>query len=273
MGIQIQPKEYKELLESIRFIYGYDFTDYAESSLTRRIVHFMEARKIDSVDRLGKLLLKDESTFEQFVQDLSITVTEMFRDPTFYKSLRLKVIKRLATYPVIKIWIAGCATGEEVYSMAILLKEEGLLARSIIYATDINQRSLMVARDGIFPLEGMQHYTRNYLESGGKEQFSQYYTSKYNAVLFDAKLRENVVFSPHNLVLDKSFNEFQLIICRNVIMYFNNTLQNKVINLFCESLCNFGILGLGDKESLLLVEKKNAFEEVDRKEKIYMKIK
>lgn len=272
MEIVIDAIEYKDLLESIRFIYGYDFTDYAEASVKRRIVHFMSGRKIDSVARLGKMLLKDEAFFEEFVQDLSITVTEMFRDPSFYLSLREKVMKRLATYPVIKIWIAGCATGEEVYSVAIMLKEEGLLERSIIYATDINQRSLSIAKEGIYPVESMKTYTENYLNAGGKEPFSNYYMAKFNAVLFDKALKQNVVFSVHNLAADKSFNEFQLIICRNVIMYFNQNLQDKVIRLFSESLCYFGFLGLGDKESLLFSTMKDRFEEVDKKEKIFKKI-
>lgn len=272
MEVVIDDKEYKELLESIRFIYGYDFTDYAESSVKRRIAHFMENRKIDALDKLGKMLLKEEHVFEEFVQELSITVTEMFRDPSFYKCIREKVAKRLATYPVIKIWIAGCATGEEIYSFAILLKEEGLLERSIIYATDINQKSLQTARQGVYPLDSMQSYTTNYLKAGGKRSFSEYYIARYNSVLFDKSLQENVVFSPHNLATDRSFNEFQMIICRNVLMYFNPHLQNKVINLFCGSLCTFGYLGLGDKESLLFFEGKDCFEEVDRKEKVFRKI-
>lgn len=273
MELNIDKKEYKELLESIRFIYGYDFTDYAEPSVKRRIVHFMEGRKIASIDKLGKILLKDEDTFEEFVQELSITVTEMFRDPFFYKSLREKVLKRLATYPVIKTWIAGCATGEEVYSLAIILKEEGLLERSIIYATDINQRSLQIAKQGVYSVRSMKTYTKNYDESGGKESLSIYYKASHNAVLFDHSLRQNVVFAPHNLATDKSFNEFQLIICRNVLMYFNQHLQDSVVGLFYESLCPFGFLCLGDKESLLFSERKNCFEEIDRNAKIYMKIK
>lgn len=266
-------KGYKELLESIRFVYGYDFTEYVETSVKRRIEHFINSRNIDTLDKLGKILLKDEGIFKEFVQELSVTVTEMFRDPLFYKSIREKVVRRLATYPVIKIWIAGCATGQEVYSIAILLKEEGLYERSIIYATDINQKSLQIAGEGVYSLDSMKMYTENYLLAGGKNEFSEYYLAKYNSVLFDKSLRQNVVFSPHNLVADKSFNEFQLIICRNVLMYFNQGLQNKVFDLLYESLCDFGFLGLGDKESLLFSDKKNLFEETDRKQKIYMKVK
>lgn len=271
--MQFDNKEFKELLESIRFIYGYDFTDYAEASVKRRIDHFMSTRKITALDQLGKMILQDEKLFEEFIQEVSVTVTEMFRDPVFYKSLRQNVMKRLATYPFIKIWIAGCATGEEIYSIAILLQEEGLLNRSVIYATDINQKSLQIAKEGVYSVENMKTHTANYQKAGGTKSFSEYYKAKYNSVLFDKSLKQNIVFSPHNLASDKSFNEFQLIICRNVLIYFNQQLQNKVINLFYESLCPFGFLGLGNKESLLFSEKKKCFDEVDRKEKIFMKTK
>lgn len=262
---------FNEFLESIRFVYGYDFTDYAEASVKRRVTHFMQIKKIPELSHLAKIVMQDEKVFEEFIQELSVTVTEMFRDPAFYKSLRENVIKRLATYPFIKIWIAGCATGEEAYSVAILLKEEGLLSRSVIYATDINQRSLQFAKEGVFAVENMKKYTANYHKSGGKKSFSEYYKAKYNSVMFDKSLRQNMVFSPHNLAVDKSFNEFQMIICRNVLIYFNQELQNHVINLFYDSLCPFGFLGLGSKESLLFSDKKNSFEDVDRKEKIFMK--
>src|SRR6267154_1368470 len=168
MDSLIDTNAYNELLGSIRIVYGYDFTDYAESSVKRRIIHFMDNKGLSTLDNLGKLLLEDENIFEEFVQGLSITVTEMFRDPTFYRSVREKVLKRLATYPVVKVWLAGCATGEEAYSIAILLKEEGLLDRSIIYATDINQRSLEIAKHGVYSLAGMTTHTRNYLHAGGK---------------------------------------------------------------------------------------------------------
>jgi len=264
-------EELKDFLESIRYMYGYDFTDYAESSIRRRIAHFMGMYSIVSVHDLGRILLKEENIFEQFIQELSVTVTEMFRDPTFYKSLRENTMKRLATYPIIKVWIAGCATGEEIYSFAIMLKEEGLLDRSIIYATDINQRSLQIAKEGVYPVEQMKEYTTNYLKAGGESSFSEYYISKYNSVMFDKSLRQNIVFSPHNLATDKSFNEFQLVICRNVLIYFNQQLQNRAINLFYESLCPFGFLGLGNKESLLFTDKKAFFDDVDKKERIFMK--
>jgi chemotaxis protein methyltransferase CheR len=273
MEHKINDTEYKELLESIRFVYGYDFTDYAESTVKRRIMNFMTARNIESADKLARILLKDESIFEEFVLDMSVTVTEMFRDPSFYNCIREKIINRLATYPIIKIWIAGCATGEEVYSLTILLKEELLLHRSIIYATDINQRSLQMAKDGVYPLELMKKYNSNYHEAGGKFTLSDYYNLQHNTVKFDKALRENVVFSPHNLATDQSFNEFQMIICRNVLLYFNQHLQNKVIGLFHQSLCSFGFLGLGDKESLLFYDKRENLEDIVKKERIYRKIK
>ncbi|MFZ6012366.1 MAG: CheR family methyltransferase [Bacteroidota bacterium] len=269
---EFDPTEFKLLLESIRTTYGYDFTDYSEASVKRRISHFTREHGITTLSQLQETLLMNEGVFEEFIQKVSVTVTEMFRDPTFYKSVREKVMKRLATYPLIRIWIAGCATGEEVYSFAILLREEGLLNRSLIYATDINQKSLEVAKEGIYPLANMKLYTENYVKAGGTTAFSEYYTAKYEAAMFDKTLRQNIVFSPHNLTADGSFNEFQLVICRNVLIYFNQHLQNKVINLFYESLCPFGFLGLGSKESLLFTDRRRYFEEIVRKEKIYMKI-
>jgi chemotaxis protein methyltransferase CheR len=264
--------ELKQFLESVRFVYGYDFTEYSEASVKRRIQAFMDGQKIGTVKELGKLILKDESAFEQFVQDITVNVTEMFRDPLFYRSLRKQVIGRLATYPFIKIWIAGCSTGEEVYSVAIMLQEEGLLDRSVIYATDINQQALQQAKEGISSIDHMKGYTENYIKAGGKGSFSDYYTAKYDSVLWDKSLRQNVVFSVHNLVMDKSFNEFELILCRNVLIYFNQSLQNKVITLFYESLRLFGFLALGNKESLLFFDKRKSFEDIDKREKIFMKI-
>ncbi len=266
-------EEHKKLLESIKRTYGYDFTEYAEASVHRRIKHFMNTRNITVLSELSKKLLAEERFFQEFVQEISVTVTEMFRDPAFYKSLRDNVMRRLATYPFIKVWIAGCATGEEVYSIAILLKEAELLNRSIIYATDINQKSLQIAKEGVYPSSNMKLYTTNYQKSGGVNSFSEYYMAKYDSVLFDKSLKQNIVFSPHNLAADKSFNEFHLIICRNVLIYFNQHLQNKVINLFYDSLCPFGFMGLGNKESLLFSEKQKNFDTIDRKEKIFIKNK
>ena len=268
----IESEDLKAMLAAIREVYGYDFTQYAEASIKRRSLYFMNSRQINTVRELSQLLLQDEVVFEEFVRNLSVTVTEMFRDPAFYAGLRNKVTKRLATYPFIKVWVAGCATGEEVYSIAILLKEEGLLNRSLIYATDINQHSLHLAKTGIFPMDLMKSYTTNYHKSGGQRDFSDYYVAQYNAALFDRGLRNNIVFAPHNLASDQSFNEFQLILCRNVLIYFNQHLQNRVMNLFYDSLCTFGILGLGNKESLLFTDKQNRFDTIDKKQKIFMKM-
>jgi chemotaxis protein methyltransferase CheR len=268
----INPEDLRMLLDAIRDAYGYDFTQYAEASIKRRCLYFMNAQNIRTTRELSDLLVSNEHLFEEFVRNLSVTVTEMFRDPGFYACLRNKVLKRLATYPFIKVWVAGCATGEEVYSIAILLREEGLLNRSLIYATDINQHSLLQAKEGIFPLDLMKAYTENYQKSGGEQNFSQYYVAHYDAVLFDRSLRNNIVFAPHNLASDQSFNEFHLILCRNVLIYFNQELQNKVINLFYDSLCTFGILGLGSKESLLFTDKQKSFDTIDKKQKIFIKI-
>ena len=271
--IMIASDELKTMLEALRTAYGYDFTDYAEVSVKRRVTGFMTKRKLTSIGDLQETLVKDDKLFEEFIREISVTVTEMFRDPTFYKALREKVVNRLKTYPFVKIWLAGCATGEEVYSLAILLKEEGILNRSVIYATDINQGSLQIAREGIYPLEYMKNYTSNYQKSGGKTNFSDYYIAKFGSAMFDQSLRENVVFSSHNLATDKSFNEFHMIICRNVLIYFNQQLQSRVIGLFYDSLCPFGFLGLGSKESLLFAANQADFSDIDRREKIFMKEK
>jgi len=265
-------EEVKELLESIRLNYGYDFTEYAAASVKRRIRHFMTANGYSSVGVLGKTLLRQDALFEQFVQDLTVNVTEMFRDPSFFKSLKDNILQRLATYPFIKVWIAGASTGEEVYSVAIFLKEQGLLERSLIYATDINQKSLQMAREGVYHLGKMKSYTANYLKAGGQRSFSDYYRAQYDGALMDASLKKNIIFSVHNLAVDRSFNEFQLISCRNVLIYFNRQLQRRVIDLFHESLCQFGFLALGTKESLFSADSRTSFAEVDRQEKIFMKI-
>jgi chemotaxis protein methyltransferase CheR len=263
--------EFRKFFESIHSDYGYDFTNYQESSLMRRSISFMDHQKIDSLDTLGSMIKDDEYILEKFIQYLSITVTEMFRDPSFYYALRKKIMHALTVYSTIKIWIAGCATGEEAYSIAILLKENDLLDRTIIYATDINQQSLKIAREAIYPVANMKLYTANYITSGGERSFSEYYTTKYNFSMFDKSLRHNIVFAPHNLAVDQTFGEFQCILCRNVLIYFNQQLQNRVINLFYQSLSNAGFLGLGSKETLLFTDKKEYFKEIDEKENLYMK--
>ena len=264
-------EQLNDFLLDLHGVYGYDFTGYATSSLRRRIGHFMLTHKIASFEELEQRLLSREEDFERFVQEIAVNVTEMFRDPPFFKCIREVILKRLATYPHLRIWIAGCSTGEEAYSMAILLHEENLLDRSRIYATDISQRVLQQAKDGIFPLERMKLYTGNYLKSGGKNSFSQYYHAHYHAVKFDSRLRKNMVFAAHNLATDSSFNEFHLVLCRNVLIYFDQQLQDRVIGLLHDSLCPFGFLGLGSRESLTFRSHQENFTAVDRKLNLYMK--
>lgn len=209
----------------------------------------------------------------RLLSDLTIHVTEMFRDPAVFRSFREHVVPLLRTYPFIRIWHAGCSTGEEVYSMAILLKEEGLYDKTRIYATDMNEHVLDSAKGGVFPIERMQTFTRNYQEAGGKEAFSQYYTAKYDSALFHSELKANIVFAQHNLVTDRSFNEFNVIFCRNVMIYFNKELQNHVHSLLYESLSTFGVLALGTKESITFTRHADAYEELCPQSRLYRKIK
>ena len=232
----------------------------------------MLLNKFSDLRSLTAALVLDDELFESFVQSISVTVTELFRDPSFFASIRPQVLDRLATYPIIKVWIAGCATGQEVFSIAILLREAGLLSRSLIYATDINQQSLHIARRGIYPAQDILKYESNYVDSGGERKLSDYFSISHGTILFDKTLTEKVIYSPHNLATDKSFNEVQLILCRNVIMYFDRQLQDRVISLFSESLCSFGFIGLGDKESFHFSEFRSEFEVIDGKQKIYRKI-
>ncbi|MFN6946370.1 MAG: CheR family methyltransferase [Cytophagaceae bacterium] len=262
-----------ELLDSIKETYGYDFSNYSKASVTRRVARFLELKKTSDLKTLREKIIADEMFFESFVEELTVNVTEMFRDPSFYKSFRNKVLPQLATYPHLKIWDAGCSTGEEVYSLAIVLQEEGLYQKSKIYATDINQKVLAQAKDGIYHISLLKDYTANYIRSGGENSFSDYYTVKYNHALFDSELKKNLIFSVHNLANDSSFNEFNLVVCRNVLIYFNKELQERVIELFLNSLCMFGYLVLGNKETLTLSKFQDRFEVIDKNEKIYRRIK
>ena len=259
------------MLEAVYLKYGYDFRNYAKASIKRRILHRLAMSGITSISEMQYKVLYDVSFFESLLLDFSINVTEMFRDPSFYRALRQEVIPVLRTYPYIKIWHAGCATGEEVYSMAILLKEEGLYDRSQIYATDFNQVVLQKAKEGIFPIENIKEYTVNYQKAEGKESFSSYYTAKYDSVIINQALKKNILFADHNLVTDGVFGEMNLILCRNVLIYFDKTLQNRVIGLFYDSLCRNGFLCLGSKESLMFSDYKSGFEDVVKEEKIYRK--
>jgi len=259
------------LLEIVYQKYGYDFRQYSEAHVRRRIMNRMTMSGIKDISQMKSKLLNDEIFASTLLQDLSITVTEMFRDPSFYVSLRENVIPVLKTYPFIKIWHAGCATGEEAYSMAIIMQEEGLHDRTTIYATDFNQRALNQAKDGIFSNRMIKEYTANYQLSGGKDSFSSYYTSDHDNVIMNQSLKKNMVWANHNLVTDSVFAEAHLILCRNVLIYFNHNLQNKVQNLFYNSLINGGILCLGSKESLRFTDLHDEYTELDKKYRIFKK--
>lgn len=262
-------EELHEIILLLKGEYGYDFSNYSAASFKRRVIRVMEINRIYSLYDLKYTLVNNKKFVNQFVQEITVNVTEMFRDPLFYKHLNEKVLPVLASYPNIKIWHAGCSTGEEVYSLAILLQEMGLLKRSRIYATDINPLNLEKARKGIIDAKLVKEYTQGYIKAGGKSGFSSYYTARYDHAIIRKDLRENVVFSQHNLVVDGVFNEFQLICCRNVLIYFDRVLQNRVLQLFYNSLAPLGYLGLGIKESLLFTTEKNNFEAVDNNLKIY----
>jgi chemotaxis protein methyltransferase CheR len=259
------------MLEAVFRRYGFDFREYAPASLRRRVNRRLKIEGLSSISALQDRLLRDPEVMHRLVLDLSINVTAMFRDPTFYLAFREKVVPLLRTYPFARIWVAGCSTGEEVYSLAILLDEEQVYDRTRIYATDINDVVLEQARVGVFPLAKMQEYTRNYIEAGGTRSFSDYYVSAYDGAAFARSLLRNTVLAQHNLASDRSFNEFHVILCRNVMIYFEQSLQEKVFELFDASLARFGILGLGHKESLRNNLHAADFEEIDGAERLYRK--
>ncbi len=269
--IENQKIEIELLLEAIYRKYGYDFRNYAKASIKRRIMHRCSLDGIQSVSELQHRILYDEKFFETVLMDFSINVTEMFRDPSFYQALRESVLPVIRNLPYIKLWHAGCATGEEVYSTAILLKEEGLLEKTQIYATDINENILRKAKEGIYPLEKMKEYTENYQRAGGNHSFAEYYTARYDYAVLNKYLTTPVVFADHNLVTDASFGEMDLIICRNVFIYFDRKLQDVVIGLFRESLPSGGFLCLGSKETVRFSKYSDDFEDLRADEKIYRK--
>jgi len=269
--LEIENIELKLLSEAIYLRYGYDFKDYTKSHLKRRVLRRVKLDDLKNITQLTERLLYDRNALEQILLDLSINVTEMFRFPQFFKDLRENVIPILKTYPSVNIWHAGCSTGEEVISMAILLKEEGLLNRVNIYATDINKKVLEIAKEGIYPIEEVKKWTKNYQNTGGKKSFSDYYVAKYDHAIFDQDLLKNVTFLEHNLVIDKTFIDANLIICRNVLIYFNKKLQNQVLELFEESLIPGGLVGIGSKENLRFTSVNENFESITAASKIYKK--
>lgn len=268
---EIENIEVNVLLQAIFDRYGYDFRNYARASIERRARLFARKNGYDYISELIPKILRDEILFEQLLKEFSITVTELFREPLSYKELKEKVFPILKTYPFIKIWHAGCATGEEVYSLAILLKEEGLYEKATIYATDFNDEALEIARQGIYPLENMKTFISNYMQAGGSDVLSNYYFAKHDSVIFDKSLIKNVMFANHNLATDSVFGEMNLIMCKNVMIYFDKELQNRVLNMFNESLIHGGFLCLGNKESLMFSEVQDKFDIVDNVEKIYKK--
>lgn len=271
--LELEAVEVKLLTEGIYQHYGFDFRDYSLPSLKRRIWKRVYAEGLSTVSGLQEKVLHDSSSMERLLLDLSINTTAMFRDPSFYLAFRQKVVPVLRTYPFVRIWHAGCSTGEEVYSMAMLLYEEGLYERCRIYATDINEAVLQRAKEGIFPINTMRENTSNYIAAGGTGTFSEYYVAKYDYAIFRPSLRENVVFAQHNLVTDASFNQFNVIFCRNVLIYFNNRLQDRVQQLFLESLEMFGILGLGKKETIRYSAVSDNYEVIDEEERVYRRIR
>jgi chemotaxis protein methyltransferase CheR len=270
--VDLEGIELSLLLEGVFRQYGFDFREYAPASLRRRVWRRVYAEGLSTISALQNRLLHDPACMERLLLDLSINVTSMFRDPGFYSAFRQKVVPMLRTYPFTRVWIAGCSTGEEVYSIAILLEEEGLYDRTRIYATDINEAVVERARAGVFPLDKMREYTQNYINAGGSRAFSEYYLAKYDGAQFQRSLVDNVVFAQHNLVSDRSFNEFNVIVCRNVMIYFDRALQERVHRLFYESLVTFGVLGLGHRESIRQSPHEDRYEELDPAEKLYRKV-
>ncbi|HEY9683583.1 MAG TPA: protein-glutamate O-methyltransferase CheR [Drouetiella sp.] len=266
---EIESIEIDLLLDGIYRRYGYDFRSYASASIRRRIWKFAEQEGLATISAVQEAVLHQSNMMDKFVLSLTVNVTTMFRDPAFFLALRNSVVPILKTYPMIRIWDAGCATGEEAYSMAIVLKEEGIYDRCRIYATDMNEDVLRKAKTGIFPLSHMKEFTDNYIQSGGKTSFSDYYTAKYDYAIINQELRQNIIFAQHNLVTDKSFNEFNLVLIRNVLIYFNEELRAKVLDLLHDSMASFGILALGKRESLKFSKLESFYEELDSAMKLY----
>lgn len=270
--ISLSDEQVEMILHDVARQYGYDFLSYSRASVKRRIARLISNDRFPSFAEFRFRILRDKDYIKRFVEQITVNVTEMFRDVTFYKTLRESVLPVLATSPLIRIWHAGCSTGEEVYSMAIILHEANLLNKTLLYATDINPTVLETVRTGIFPLSQMKQYSENYILSGGKQDFSSYYIAQYNLAKFADFLSRKIVLSTHNLASDGSFNEFQLIMCRNVMIYFDKALQDKVLRLFYESLQPLGYLALGSKETLKFTELQQNFRQIENKEKIWRKI-
>lgn len=265
----VEDIEIQLLLEAVFLRYHYDFRNYARASIKRRLLQARIHFGAPTITALQERVLHDPDMMGQMLGFLTVQVSEMFRDPSYFRALREQVLPHLKTYPSLKVWIAGCSTGEEVYSMAILFKEEGLLDRTLIYATDINPHALAAAKAGIYPLDRIRKFSENHQKSGGRSSLSDYYTADYGRAVFDSRLRANVVFSDHSLVSDAVFGEMQLISCRNVMIYFDRALQDRAVDLFKDSLIRNGFLGIGSRETLRFSRHANAFSDFGTSEKIY----
>ncbi|HEX7870927.1 MAG TPA: protein-glutamate O-methyltransferase CheR [Chryseobacterium sp.] len=259
----VKDEEIEYLIKDVYDLYGYDFSEYSRASFKRRVNRICLIDRFTSFAELRYTLINDPEYLKRFVEEVTVNVTEMFRDPYFFKALRETILPQLGTYPLIRIWVAGCSTGEEAYSMAILLKEANLYHKCLIYGTDLNPSVLETARSGVFPLQQMKLYSENYMLSGGKKDFSDYYTANYDSAKFDKSLQEKLILSTHNLVSDSSFNSFQLIICRNVLIYFDRGLQERVFKLFDNSLENLGFLALGAKETIRFSKLDKNFHQIE----------
>ncbi|WP_295719467.1 protein-glutamate O-methyltransferase CheR [Mucilaginibacter sp.] len=270
-SVIISSTQISELIDLVKRIHGFDFSGYTKASLKRRITRIMQLKKISYYD-LKHMLVNDQSFFQDFLEEITVNVTEMFRDPTFYKAVNSQVVPYLSTYQHSKIWVAGCSTGEEVYSLAILMREAGLSQKSFIYGTDINTEVLKEARKGIYSLRNIKSYAENYQLTGLRGSISDHFTILYDAASIHNELKQNTLFSVHNLVSDGVFNEFQLISCRNVFIYFETELQERILELFYQSLCPLGYLCLGSKETIRSDAFKKKFKVINQKENIYQKV-
>lgn len=267
----LEDREIKSIIEEIDSYYGYDFSGYSTASFRRRLDRVYQMDKFESFSEFLSKIRSDEAYFNRLIEEITVNVTEMFRDPSFYKILRTNILPTLASKPFIRIWHAGCATGEEVFSMAILLKELNLLHKSLLYATDLNPSVLEVAKKGLFPLRTIQQYAENYRIASGKNDFSHYYTANYGYAKFSDELIDRMIFSQHNLITDGSFNEFDLILCRNVLIYFDKDFQRIALELFDNSLSKLGFLALGTKETITFSSIQHRFKQIE-KEKIWKKM-
>ena len=269
---ELEALELDLLLRAVQSRYGYDFHDYAKASIIRRVKKHLDEVSVGQISELIPLFLRDSRAFYRFVKSLSVVVTEMFRDPEVFRVLRAEVIPVLKTYPFIKIWHAGCASGQEVYSLAIVLEEEGILDRCQIYATDFNDDALKLARKGIYPAEDIEKYENNYRLGGGKRKAADYWVSRYDSIKINSRLAQRVTFANHNLVTDGVFGEMNLVMCRNVLIYFNEQLQDRALNLINDSLCPRGFLCIGRRESLNFSQVRSQLEDVDNTLRIYRKL-